>query len=153
VKVTRNGKIFEIAGNDALQQQTISNAPNVDDTSFSGAALNQYGVESPDHKPGFTAGVMVPSTINGKLSLTIQIANDLTAYKSPSGQVLVSSTELKQRTYVHELGNYLSGLIAGGDGYYFGRKGGVPHALDNTLDPDFDTGANLESCVFGSQKP
>ncbi len=53
---------------------------------------------------------------------------------------------IKQKTYVHELGNILS-LFLTGDADYFGEPGGVPYA-PKPDQKDKDTGAALEKCVF-----
>jgi hypothetical protein len=70
----------------------------------------------------------------------IRIASDLSDY---------GGLELFQRTYVHELGNNLSRRISG-DGKTFGDPQGIMNV--NGGKPDFDTGANLERCVFGNVK-
>jgi hypothetical protein len=151
VEVTRNGKTFEILGSDALEPQTTKNAPEVDDYSWTQFELGGGG-SGPD---ALGKQYSLPSkTKPGTFALWIFIANDITdtSYISNGKSVSVSATEIKQRTYVHELGNYLSASIANGDGRYFGDPNGIPQDSDPSS-KDFDTGANLERCVWGNMRP
>jgi hypothetical protein len=147
--VTRNGKTFEVSGSNALQPQTISNAPEVDDTSYSLFELgNQVrGTES-------YGSTHITTNRAGQSTVWIFIANDVTAAQITvnNKQITISARELKQRTYVHELGNYLSGVLTN-NLRYFGDPNGIKHEGDLSADPDFDTGANLENCVWGNMRP
>jgi hypothetical protein len=72
--------------------------------------------------------------------------NDVT---DPATGRTVKAEDIKQRTYVHELGNLLSRKLTG-SGRAFGTIGGIKGVMTS---PDPDTGARLEKCVFGDVFP
>ena len=112
------------SGANLLEPQRIRNAPNVDDTSFTSFEL---GGGTGDK---YAAGASFDGDerrfgLNG----TIYIASDLTDVVDPkTGQLVITKFEVKQRAYVHELGNLLSRKISpgpdgGGDPFTFGSEG------------------------------
>jgi hypothetical protein len=80
------------------------------------------------------------------------VAWDIPDRKHPVTGRTYSSFEIKQRTFVHELGNILSYMLTK-DYNYFASKNGVPHEFNKNDKPDYDTGAALEECVFGDMVP
>jgi len=152
VEITRNGRTFKVLGGNALEPQTMRNAPPVDDYSWSTFEL---GGGTSDTDGALGRQYSIPSkVIPGTTALWIFIANDISdmTIMIDGKSVHVSGHEVRQRTYVHELGNYLSAMIAKGDARFFGDPAGVAQA-GNPSNLDYDTGANLERCVWGDMKP
>ena len=114
-----------------MPRQTIRNGPELD------VSLTQFQLQ------GYTQH----DNTQGTWSLagdrghgTVYIASDLYAR---------ISLEEKQRTYFHEMGNILSGQRATTPkGYPDARAFGDPRGIGKN--PDYDTGARLEKCIFGS---
>ena len=66
----------------------------------------------------------------------------------------MTTAEVWNRTYAHELGNLLGGMIAGslsGADTLFGDPRGIENASRTYNDPD--SGARLETCMFGGVAP
>lgn len=114
-----------------MPRQTLRNAPELD-TSLTQFQLQGY--TQAEHTQG-TYG-FPGSAGNG----TVYIASDL------YGRL---STDEKVRTYFHELGNILSHRSTGGNARAFGNPNGIGRSPDKAK-RDPDTGARLESCIFGS---
>ena len=142
----RNG--VTATGANLLEPQRLRNAPLVDDKSFTMFVLG-----------GGTGRLAFGASFHGDERRfgpngTLYIASDIPDWRDPTTGRTVTSFELKQRTYVHELGNLLSRRISpDGSAQTFGASGGIKHATDPEKEPDTDTGANLEDCVFGNMYP
>ena len=110
-----------------LPRQTIRNAPELD------VSLTQFQLQ------GYTQADATQGTfsLTGKRGYgTVYIASDLYG--------MISADE-RVRTYFHELGNILAASITGDiQGAHYGN----PNGIGNAKDPD--TGARLETCIFGS---
>jgi len=117
-----------------MERQTLRNAPNVD-ISQTMAQLRGQG--------GINERVDPYSGRHG----TIHIASNLPVWTTTTGQI-ISTQENYLGTYAHELGNLLSARYTG-DGNTHGTRQGILGAVSGNI-RDFDTGARLESCIFGN---
>jgi len=130
----RNG--VTTAGSNLFPHQQIRNAPYVDETQ-STAQLGGYGLSQ-------------AADVNLGPNGTVHIGGDITDFSNSQGSV--GAFELKERTYVHELGNILSRRISpDSSGTTFGDPSGISGSLGSGA--DYDTGAKLEQCVFGNVAP
>jgi hypothetical protein len=150
--ITKNG--ITATGANFLEPQKLANAPHVDDTSFSGYVLAGGFADKRVFGRVFPESVYSDKErqANNGIPGIIYIANNITDRTVTVDGKTYSFTaeEIKQKAYVHELGNILSYILTG-DGDYFGEKGGVPLAVDPKR-TDKDTGAALEKCVFNTPK-
>jgi len=130
----RNG--VTTAGSNLFPYQQIKNAPFVDETQTT-AQLGGYGLSQ-------------AQDVNLGPNGTVHIGGDITDFSNSLGSV--GAFELKERTYVHELGNILSRRISpDSSGKTFGDPNGISGRLGSGADDD--TGAKLEQCVFGDVAP
>jgi hypothetical protein len=117
-----------------MERQTLRNSPNVD-MSQTYAQMGAQGYEN--DRSDLT---------NGRYG-TIHIASGLPSWTTQSGQT-ISVQENYFRVYAHELGNLLSGRYTG-DGNTYGTRAGIVGAVSGNI-LDYDTGARLETCIFGN---
>ena len=85
---------------------------------------------------------------------TINMASNIGPMMNQSTGVMMTTAEVWNRTYAHELGNLLGGMIAGslsGADTLFGDPRGIENASRTYNDPD--SGARLETCMFGGVAP
>ena len=129
------GVVFK-ASSKRIPKQTIQNSPYLD-TSQDSHQLGEHSDWShfPEGTPHVAAALNDPR--KGPHG-TVYIAKD--NWEDPDGQLIE-----REGDYVHELGNILARRYFG-DAYRFGKPNGVGHNLK-----DFDTGANLENCVFAGK--
>lgn len=148
VSVTKNGKTYDVLGGSRLPGQKIANAPYVDESSYDGIRLGHgtgkraFGLTSSGNINDYATAEK-----NGFIPGEIYIANDITE-KTVNGKTF-SAYEIRQKAYVHELGNALSFMLTG-DGEYFGDPNGIPSAANPAAPGDKDTGAALEKCVYNT---
>jgi len=117
-----------------MERQTLRNAPNVDlNQSFAQMGAQGYINDKTD-------------PTNGRYG-TIHIASGLPSWTTTKGQT-ISVQENYFRVYAHELGNLLSARHTG-DGNTHGTRAGIVGAVSGNI-LDYDTGARLESCIFGN---
>ena len=117
-----------------MERQTLRNSPIVDMSQ----TMGQIGAQ------GYETDATDP--YNGRYG-TIHIASNLPGWHTTTGQT-ISVQENYFRTYAHELGNLLSARYTG-DGNTHGIRAGIMGAVSGSI-LDFDTGARLESCIFGN---
>jgi hypothetical protein len=124
-----NGKTA--SGANLLKPQTLSSAPTIN---------REHSASALGGGRKLVAGSIWPGDESIGPNGQIRMASDLGSF---------GGLELYQRTYVHELGNKLSRQISG-NGKTFGDPAGI--TSEDGGDPDDDTGAKLEKCVFGNVK-
>ncbi len=117
-----------------MEQQTLSNAPNLDMSK----TMAQLGAQG-----GINDRV---DPYSGRYG-TVRIASNLPSWITTTGKT-ISVQENYFRTYAHELGNLLSARYTG-DGNTHGTRQGILGAVSGNI-RDFDTGARLEECIFGN---
>jgi hypothetical protein len=126
-----------------IPRQTINNAPDVDMSRTTADIGRLTGVSN-------AAGTTLPGDENRGRFGTLRIANDIPDIFSPQLRRTVTSDEIAQRTYAHELGNLLSRRYGNGSERTFGDPNG---RVGVSGIRDYDTGSRLEECIFGNIAP
>ncbi len=145
--------INEVFGVDAnrLEYQQLRNAPIILNYR-TGAELGQY--TAPDgtkFELGTSRGQTRPQRHYPGSRGIISIASDVLTQETARP---MSSTEILQRVYIHELGNLLSFFLTEGKtANGWGDPNGIvsPFNTPNRRSRDYDTGAKLEKCFFNDQ--
>jgi YD repeat-containing protein len=146
--------INEVFGIDAnrLEHQRLRNAPLIINYK-TGAELGIY--TAPDGTKfdfGPSRGQTSPQKHHPGVLGMISIASDVLT--QPTARPM-SSTEILQRVYVHELGNMLAFFLTEGKaGNGWGDPNGIVSPLNEkgiARNIDYDTGAKLEKCFFNDQ--
>jgi hypothetical protein len=125
-----------------LPHQTLRNAPAID-TSRTTASM-----------PGNALGFVSDSDLQRGRFGTINMASNIGPFMNQSTGSMMTTAEVWNRTYAHELGNVLAGRIAGsmsGADTIFGDPRGIENASHTYSDTD--AGARMETCMFGGVAP
>ncbi len=125
-----------------LPHQTFRNAPAID-TSRTTASM-----------PGNALGFVSDSDLQRARFGTINMASNIGPFMNQHTGSMMTTAEVWNRTYGHELGNVLAGRIAGsmsGADTIFGDPRGIENASHTYSDTD--AGARMETCMFGGVAP